>query len=111
MLADFYEKILIPPTGVEHGRTQLKLAVCQVKQATKDALRRRDWFCREDVASQAHSKLTDRNLARFARTRACLFDFQADHCTSGLRGETRHLEPINLGSKVQCLITLSTSLD
>jgi len=33
MLADFYGKVLIPPTTVEHQRTAFQLAVCQLKQA------------------------------------------------------------------------------
>lgn len=33
MLADFYGKVLIPPTTVEHQRTQLDLAICQLRQA------------------------------------------------------------------------------
>ena len=33
MLADFYGKVLIPPTTVEHQRTAFELAVCQLKQA------------------------------------------------------------------------------
>jgi transposase len=35
MLADFYGTILVPPTTVEHQRTQLGLAVAQLQQASK----------------------------------------------------------------------------
>jgi transposase len=33
MLADFYGKVLVPPTVVEHQRVSLELAVCQLRQA------------------------------------------------------------------------------
>lgn len=33
MLCDFYGKVLIPPTVVEHGRAQLKLATVQLREA------------------------------------------------------------------------------
>lgn len=35
LLADFYGKVLIPPTTVEHERTSLELAICQLKEARK----------------------------------------------------------------------------
>jgi transposase len=33
MLTDFYGKVLVPPTVVEHQRTQLHVAVCELRQA------------------------------------------------------------------------------
>jgi transposase len=38
MLADFYGKVLVPPTTVEHQRTSLELAVCQLKEAREKHL-------------------------------------------------------------------------
>ena len=33
MLADFYGRVLVPPTDVEHQRVALDLAVCQLRHA------------------------------------------------------------------------------
>ena len=33
MLADFYGRVLVPPTSVEHQRVQFELAVCQLREA------------------------------------------------------------------------------
>lgn len=35
MLADFYGRVLVPPTDVEHQRISLDLAVCQLRQAQR----------------------------------------------------------------------------
>jgi hypothetical protein len=35
MLCDFYGKVLVPPTEVEHGRTQMQLATVQCKEACR----------------------------------------------------------------------------
>src|SRR5208282_2054459 len=37
LLADFYGRVIIPPTTVAHNRTDLDAAVAQIRQAFKDA--------------------------------------------------------------------------